>query len=418
VNPALQLPGNLVSMIPNSYYSTSFGRACVNAATDYVDDGKCSYAGARWFAGANETKANPTAPGNQSNALFGSIPVNLGNYNNAGELPGVAVIHEPRSYETIQTTYRQMEGMMATVARAADFNVHWGAAGVIDSVIDVTHNVPVSFSDSAGATWGILNTTAGAAGGSLDARPGVLTLADWGCVAPFRTSALVGATGGVIACASPTRYVLSNTATLGSVAEISASIATNAPLKAASATPGFSIYVAGHLFFMEMAALPASGTVWTLRSYTGAIEGGNGGDPGDEGPYQFTGVVRPFTAVGAELRVNYGVTNQLNEASADDMAQIHTVPDPYYVTNEFEQSTDNKIIKFVNLPKQAIIRIYSSSGVLVRVLEHNSTALGGAEDWNVRNRNNQVVASGVYFYHIEAGSARRVGRFTIVNFAQ
>jgi hypothetical protein len=36
----------------------------------------------------------------------------------------------------------------------------------------------------------------------------------------------------------------------------------------------------------------------------------------------------------------------------------------------------------------------------------------------VRNRNNQVVASGVYFYHIESGSARRVGRFTIVNFAQ
>jgi hypothetical protein len=40
----------------------------------------------------------------------------------------------------------------------------------------------------------------------------------------------------------------------------------------------------------------------------------------------------------------------------------------------------------------------------------------------VRNRNNQVVASGVYFYHIEAngqgGTARRVGRMTIVNFAQ
>jgi hypothetical protein len=24
----------------------------------------------------------------------------------------------------------------------------------------------------------------------------------------------------------------------------------------------------------------------------------------------------------------------------------------------------------------------------------------------------------VYFYHVEAGSARRVGRFTVVNFAQ
>jgi hypothetical protein len=94
------------------------------------------------------------------------------------------------------------------------------------------------------------------------------------------------------------------------------------------------------------------------------------------------------------------------------------VPDPYYVTNAFETTTTDKIIKFVNLPSQAIIRIYSSSGVLVSILEHNSTTLGGDETWNVRNRNNQVVASGVYFYHIESGGARRIGRFTVVNFAQ
>jgi hypothetical protein len=56
--------------------------------------------------------------------------------------------------------------------------------------------------------------------------------------------------------------------------------------------------------------------------------------------------------------------------------------------------------------------------VLVDMIEHNSATAGGSADWNVRNRNNQVVASGVYFYHIESGGARRVGRFTVVNFAQ
>jgi hypothetical protein len=69
-----------------------------------------------------------------------------------------------------------------------------------------------------------------------------------------------------------------------------------------------------------------------------------------------------------------------------------------------------------------VIRIYSASGVLVNVLEHNSQSSSGEETWNVRNRNNQVVASGVYFYHIEAtdgdSKTRRVGRMTIVNFAQ
>ena len=82
-------------------------------------------------------------------------------------------------------------------------------------------------------------------------------------------------------------------------------------------------------------------------------------------------------------------------------------------------------MKFVGLPDRAIIRIYSASGVLVRLLEHdgadyasNSNSQGSEMDWDLRNRNNQVVASGVYFYHVEAGSARRVGRFTVVNFAQ
>lgn len=65
-----------------------------------------------------------------------------------------------------------------------------------------------------------------------------------------------------------------------------------------------------------------------------------------------------------------------------------------------------------------IIRIYSSSGVLVALLEHRSSAYGGSEQWNVLSRNNQVVASGVYFYHIEAGDARRVGRFTVINVAE
>ena len=132
---------------------------------------------------------------------------------------------------------------------------------------------------------------------------------------------------------------------------------------------------------------------------------------------------RTFSALGAELSIAFSATNALVAPTFAGLKAVHTVPDPYYVTNQFEQSTDNKIIKFVNLPQRAIIRIYSSSGVLVNILEHNSTTFGGDETWNVRNRNNQVVASGVYFYHIEAngvngGTARRVGRMTIVNFAQ
>jgi hypothetical protein len=112
------------------------------------------------------------------------------------------------------------------------------------------------------------------------------------------------------------------------------------------------------------------------------------------------------------------VINQVVAATDSGLDLVHTVPDPYYVTSAFETTTEQKIIKFVNLPTDAIIRIYSSSGILVRLIEHHSGAFGGDETWDVRNRNGQFVSSGVYFYHIEAGDARRVGRMTVVNFAQ
>jgi hypothetical protein len=163
-----------------------------------------------------------------------------------------------------------------------------------------------------------------------------------------------------------------------------------------------------------------------MRTYSGAITGGKGPGSGDTGqPYRFTPAVNPFTAVGATVKVEFGVTNRVAAATSNDLSRVHTVPDPYYVKSAYEASTEQKVLKFVGLPQKAIIRIYSVSGVLVRMLEHDgsrysssSRSQGSEFDWDLRNRNNQVVASGVYFYHVEAGGARRVGRFTVVNFAQ
>jgi hypothetical protein len=191
-----------------------------------------------------------------------------------------------------------------------------------------------------------------------------------------------------------------------------------------AADAGFVLAMPGHLFTIELTGgqVPAAGTVWSMRDYIGSIRGGGNGcsfcTAGADGSYAFIPQTRTMAAVGAEVRFTFDVVNQVNAPTDNNLNNVHTVPDPYYVTSEFEQTTDTKIIKFVNLPQDAVIRIYSSSGVLVNLLEHHSTTFGGAADWNVRNRNNQVVASGVYFYHIEAGNARKVGRFTIVNFAQ
>ena len=417
-----KLTAKILMTIRGNYYTNSWGRGCVNAASGFTASATlgvsgCEYNGQRWFDGPspanNETVDDPQAthPTNFTDNIM------VGGLTNGGGLTGVTNINIPHSYETVQNTYRNVEGGLGGVQRAADFNVYWGAGGLIDSVIDVTHNVVVPFAPTIGSSYGILNQAGASGAGSADTRPTVLTISDMGCVEPWKSFPSIGA-GGVIACSATTPYALSQTAVPGTIAIVDGNTA-NAVTKAPQAGPGFILYLPGTYTIFE-SGVPAQGAVWTLRSYVGSIRGGQGA-AGDRGPYTYTprpGGGRPLTATGITLKVDYQVTNQVNAATANDLTRVHTVPDPYYVTNAFEQTTDSKVLKFVNLPQDCIVRIYSSSGVLVSLLEHHSTTFGGSEDWNVRNRNNQVVASGVYFYHIEAGDARRVGRFTVVNFAQ
>jgi hypothetical protein len=425
-NGGYTLAGQLDVVIPGNYYTAAFGRGCVNAAPGFsftnTPQAGCDYNGARWFDGpsptANETFAHPNACASQN--FTGNNDVTC--YTNAGSLTGVANIFEEKSYQTTVNVWRNVEGILGAATRAADYNVYWGAGGVIDSVIDVSSNVVVPFeANRLGAGWGILNQSAAQPfAGSFDARS-QLTINDFGCVEPFKST--YATANAQLGCATGPTYVLSNTAIPGPIVLWSGAPA-NALTAPQAANAGFALAMPGHLFMIELAGgqVPAAGTVWSMRDYIGSIRGGGSGctlcQAGADGPYAFVPQPRTMAAVGAEVRFTFDVVNQVNAPADNNLNNVHTVPDPYYVTSEFEQTTDTKVIKFVNLPQDAVIRIYSSSGVLVNLLEHHSTTFGGAEDWNVRNRNNQVVASGVYFYHIEAGNARKVGRFTIVNFAQ
>ncbi|MEO8199776.1 MAG: hypothetical protein ABI679_04570 [Gemmatimonadota bacterium] len=409
------LQGMLTQALGGPDYSTLYGRGCINRRPGFDAGSTCAYNGSRWFDGPspanNETFPDPNQ-GNPSN-VGSPGPINPVNFTNAGRLTGVASILNTMAYETaIGAEYRPVEGIKAGAHRGADFNVYWGAAGHIDSVIDITHNVVVPFDSVLGGSWGILNQE--------DAQPFIgtpdgraeLSNTDIGCVEPIRSYVTV------ISCGSGGyEYFLRQTAVPGAIVIFGQSVATAATAPAAP-DPGFILYLAGDWFTFELqgGALPPAGRVWTLRQYVGGISGGNG-VAGSFGPYIYSNPenVLPLTAVGIELRLSYDVVNQVNAPTHHDLSAVHTVPDPYYLTNAFESDPNGQVIKFVNLPVDAVIRIYSSSGVLVKLLEHHSSTFGGAEDWDVRNRTGRRVSSGVYFYHVEAGNARRAGRFTVIN---
>ena len=373
----------------------------------------CNWYGPRWFAGANESTANPNA-GNDGGA--GNIPV----LSNAGALPGINTIQWPSAFAQMGNNWRTIDAQLSAAIRAADIQVFWGATpGTVDSVIDLTHNVPVPF-DSVQFTGGyaFINQSGTNAVGSFDQRPAVLSLADLGCYEPFMSQgAGVEAT---IGCSAATPFRLDNHAEAGAITFFAGGSAAASRTSAIAANPGFIMVVAGEWFAFELAPgapLPSKPTTpsWTLRSYIGSIFQNN------KDAYTFRGGLRTFSALGAGFQVQYQAQNQMVTPTntADNVANVHTVPDPYYVTSVLEQTTDAKQIKFVNLPANATIRIYTSSGVLVQVLEHTGKT-GGVETWGVRNRNGQFVASGVYFYSVEDANtgARKVGRMTVIQYAR
>jgi hypothetical protein len=417
-NASFSLFGTVTLSTSGTWRLVGQGRGDANSTP--APAGQNAHNGPRWWTGAtNENTVNPNggtcAP--STGACNNSAPVpNVAL--TAGSLTGVDTLMNVQAYNTVPNSpMRIAEGALSSVARAADFHVTWGAAGAIDSVVDDTHGVPVAFSPNLGPSWGILDSASFAntpQASTPDGKNNLLTWADLLCVAPIpRFSNGAALCGGI---PDSLGAKLQNTATLNSIAIRSIGSAANAGgVGAAGYTAtgtGFMFYLAGHFFMMQMKTLPAAGTVWHLRTYAGAVTG-------SPGTYAFVSATRPPNVPGLRVQVSYtGSTLNVASTTQAELNRIHTVPDPYYVSNALETTANNKVLEFVNLPAQCIVRIYSVSGVLVNALTHNDPTGGGLLTWNLRNRNNQFVASGVYFYHVETPDGKsKVGRFTVVNFA-
>lgn len=94
------------------------------------------------------------------------------------------------------------------------------------------------------------------------------------------------------------------------------------------------------------------------------------------------------------------------------LGDIWVIPNPYERGRvEWDEFTFPHV-RFVNLPAEAEIRIFTVSGDLVRVIDHGKDALGqdsGEEDWDLKNGNGEIVVSGVYLYSVKTPDGK-VGR--------
>lgn len=111
-----------------------------------------------------------------------------------------------------------------------------------------------------------------------------------------------------------------------------------------------------------------------------------------------------------------------NELASSRLDKIYVVPNPYVGFSEIEptnklpgQTRGERRIYFENLPPRCTIRIFTISGDLVNVIEHNEGYDNGREFWNLLNSDGFSVAYGLYIAHIEApGIGEKLVKFALI----
>ena len=85
----------------------------------------------------------------------------------------------------------------------------------------------------------------------------------------------------------------------------------------------------------------------------------------------------------------------------DALETVRMVPNPYYGWSEYETSQLDNIVKITNLPEKCKISIYTTNGTQIRIIDKDNTNTW--VEWDLKNRYNVPIASGVYIIHIDAG---------------
>ena len=118
--------------------------------------------------------------------------------------------------------------------------------------------------------------------------------------------------------------------------------------------------------------------------------------------------------------------NSYDDIDADSLAKtmdnIRVVPNPYVATNVMETAVSNQFLNqrrslmFTNVPAQALIKIFTISGVLVDEIVINNSPEKGVVHWDMLTREGLEIAAGMYLFHIEALATgdQKIGKFAVI----
>lgn len=165
------------------------------------------------------------------------------------------------------------------------------------------------------------------------------------------------------------------------------------------------------------------------------------GDPEYYSDHQYT-VVDPLSNLGDnvayavvsvdQLGGRSGITSNLTThdtkaPAAERLGKVYAIPNPLVVTSltSGDQKSDKfgilaNRIQFAGLTERCTIRIFSYSGQLINTIEHapgNPSDFGYSQGMYQISRNNQLIASGVYYFVVEDKETgdRSWGKFIVIH---
>ena len=119
--------------------------------------------------------------------------------------------------------------------------------------------------------------------------------------------------------------------------------------------------------------------------------------------------------------VNQESTFEASKVSSD-MDKIRVVPNPYIVTNTMEQAIRNtglnqqRQLLFTHIPAQSNIKIFTSSGILIREVEVDNPSDNGTYHWDMLTKEGLEIAAGIYVYLVESKltNDKKIGKFAVI----
>lgn len=108
----------------------------------------------------------------------------------------------------------------------------------------------------------------------------------------------------------------------------------------------------------------------------------------------------------------------LDLGAQDKLERIYAVPNPYrsggsrLTTTNYHNFPD-ELVRFVNVPSRAKLRVYTISGDLVWEIQRMDETTGNVE-WGLVNRSGEEVGSGVYIYRVESDIGSMYGRLVVI----